>query len=136
MEKAEILSLEASRETDALVSEVVFGRCMHLNIKPVNPHSIQHSNAAKSICEKCGHQGYNSDFHYHFKPYSKNIMGVQDITNLIIGKGVAPWLRFTDALEEIIISEGSKVTTQTIALSILSPLTVCKAALLSCDDSI
>lgn len=75
MIKEEILAMEAGRELSGLVAVEVMGRnCAHVNLAPLNPNSIQHSNGAKSRCLDCGYKDYNSSFRGSFLYCSTNIL--------------------------------------------------------------
>ena len=88
MTKEQILAMEAGRELSGLVAVEVMGRnCAHVNLVPLNPNSIQHSNGAKSRCLGCGYRDYNSFLRNSFLHCSTNIFDAWQVMERMLADG-------------------------------------------------
>jgi len=136
MKKEQILGMKAGRELSALVAVNIMGlKCAHLNIEPLNPSSIQHSNGAKSRCLDCGEKDYNSSFIRGFKQYSESIRSAWDVVEKMRGELFSVRSSFLEALQDQTYQEirgtGEKACIAwPDVFWFVTPETICKAALI------
>jgi len=142
MEAEEILGMKAGRELSALVAVNIMGlKCAHLNLEPLNPHSIQHANGAKSRCIDCGWKDYNSSFYRGFKQYSVRIQLAWDVVEKMSGELFSVRSAFLKSLHDQTYHEISG-TGEKVCIAwpdvfwYITPETICKAALIAKQEGI